>query len=208
MYSTGFRYVQTSLNIGPLQFICNPCLPRCGPYRHSQSHGSGVAAYRLSALLGYWRDARPSERIKSGPRHTTAPIGMNPTNLRGLPGVRPRCVDHAAGGHKSAVWLSHNTSLPVQTSRQHARIHAAHHHDPATCHLHFIDTDGTDRHTHFTLASFRRVDSTLFPLLYVLINCLALLGNASVESSPFCDEPFSSPPRSRPLYLHSCTLLI
>src|SRR5918992_4007588 len=77
-------------------------------------------------------------------------------------------VDHGAGGHKSSVWLPHGVSFPVQTSRQHSLMHAAHHHDPVALHIHLADAHGANIPTHFTLASFPRSGSTFLPLLLAL----------------------------------------
>ena len=117
-------------------------------------------------------------------------------------------VDHGAGGHKSSVWLPHGVSLPVQTSRQHSLMHAAHHHDPVALHLHLADAHGADIHTHFTLASFPRSGSTFLPLLLALPSLILAFDDVFAQVTLFCDDPFGRPPRSRPLYLHCRTLLI
>ena len=117
-------------------------------------------------------------------------------------------VDHGAGGHKSSVWLSHGPSIPVQSSRHHPHIPAAHHHDPAALHLDPADAHGADIHTHFTLAFFPRAGSTLLPLLLALTNLIGAPDNAFAQNPFFCDDPFGRPPRSHPLYLHCCSLLV
>jgi hypothetical protein len=117
-------------------------------------------------------------------------------------------VDHSVGGHKSAVWLSHDHSLSIQHGTHHPQTHAAHHHDPAAFHLQPADAHGADRHTHFTLASFPRGGSTLLPLFLALTGSIGVPDYASAQNTFFCDDPFGRPPRSRPLYLHCRTLLI
>jgi hypothetical protein len=117
-------------------------------------------------------------------------------------------VDHGAFGHKSSVWLSHASSVPVQISPQHAQMHAEHAHGLVTLHSHLTDAHETGPHTHFILASFRRDGSTFLPFFLVLTSLTGVPDNVSTESAFFCDDPFGRPPRSRPLYLHCRSLLI
>jgi hypothetical protein len=117
-------------------------------------------------------------------------------------------VDHDAGGHKRFAFLLHGDSLPVQTSSQHAPMHADD--DPETASLHPLHAEdhGADRHTHFTLAPFPRSGSTLLPLLLALTSLLWTPDTAVARIAFFDDGPLSRSPGFRPLYLHCRTLLI
>ena len=117
-------------------------------------------------------------------------------------------VDHGVVGHKSSVWLSHESSEPVQMSPQHAQMHAAPDHGPVALHSHLADTHETDPHTHFVLGSFRRAGSMFLPFFLVLTSLTGVPDNAHAESAFWADDPFGRPPRSRPLYLHCRSLLI
>ena len=117
-------------------------------------------------------------------------------------------VDHDASGHKAYVFLSHHESLPTQHSSQHSQIHSPHHHDGVSLHLNPAHAHDENIHTHFTLAPFPRYGSTFLPRLFALTTLLWAFDNTSAQASFYHDDPFSRPPRFRPLYLHCCTLLI